>query len=321
MNKRHVLFTAMVVSGAVSAQGGEGRFDQQGLGGELTLFTGFSSSESNLSTDSRKTIDSLNKSADSETEFMAAPFGQFRYTFGKQQVFAGMSRSDIVEGVMALEFGYAFELADESALSFSYLPTVVNGEVWEDPYLLNSAREKTDVSGNAYRIQYENIGGIGIDTSFAYYDRDVDKELSGGSNDLLKRDGDGYLIEVSTGVPLSQSVFLMPSLSYHKFNADGKAMAFDKYEFGATAMYMLDRHALSLNAGYFKSSYDAENPLFTKTREDNGYQLNFAYEYSDFFGWQDFGFNVLAGYEVQDSNITFYDEKGWMIGMGISYLF
>lgn len=321
MNKRHVLFATVLVSGAVVAQGGEGRFDQQGLSGELTLFTGYSSSESNLSTDSKQTIGNLNSSAESETEFLAAPFGQFRYTFGKQQVFAGMSRSDIVEGVMALEFGYGFELADHSALSFSYLPTIVNGEVWEDPYLLNSARQKTDVSGNAYRIQYENIAGIGIDADIAYYDRDVDKELSGGSNNLLKRDGDGYVVGLSTGVPISQSIFVMPSLGYHKFNADGKAMAYDKYEFGLTAMYMMDRHALSLNGGYFKSSYDAENPLFNKTREDNGYQLNLAYEYRDFFGWQDFGFNVLAGYEVQDSNITFYDEKGWMIGMGISYLF
>ncbi|WP_333003421.1 DUF2860 domain-containing protein [Vibrio coralliilyticus] len=325
MKTSYALLTLTALSTSAFANMEQGRFDQQGFGGELTFLTGYGKSESNLSTENSTKTGVLNTSGQSDSQFIAAPFGQLRYTFGDQQVFFGMSRDDIVEGVFAMELGYAFELQDHSALSLSYLPTIAAGEVWEDPYLVNTARKETDVSGNAYRIQYENIANLGIDADFAFYDRDVDNERSGSQSSvntaLLNRDGSGYLVGISSGVPLTRSIFLMPTLRYHHFDADGKAMAYDKYSLDLTAMYMFGNSAISLNGGYSKADYDAENPLFNTTREDTGYEINLAYEYRDFLGWQNFGFNILAGYSNTDSNITFYDQNNYMMGVGISYLF
>ena len=319
MKKTYLLLVAVVASNSAIAGMDEGRFDRQGFGGEISLLTGYGSSKDNLSTETTTKTGTLNSEAKSDSKFMVAPFGQLRYTFDDQQVFIGMSRDDIVEGVFAMEVGYAFALGKESSLAFSYLPTIMKGDAWEDPYLVNSARKKTDVSGNAYRIQLENIAGIGIDGDFAYYDKEIDNERSGSTlptdNHLLKRDGNGYVLSLSAGLPI------MPNLSYNKFSADGKAMAYDEYSFGLTGMYRFGQHKLALNGEYSKSDYDAENPLFNETREDSGYGINLTYEYSDFLGWKDVGFNVLAGYGETDSNITFYDKSDYMIGMGISYLF
>lgn len=325
MKRTYLLLAAMVASSSAIADTDEGRFDQQGFGGEISLLTGYGSSKDNLSTETSIKTGTLNSEAKSDSTFMVAPFGQLRYTFDDQQVFVGMSRDDIVEGVFALELGYAFAIGTESSLSFSYLPTIMKGEVWEDPYLVNTERKTTDVSGNAYRIQFENIGGIGIDGDLAYYDREIDNEKSGSAltanSHVLKRDGNGYMFSLAGGLPISENIFVMPSISYHKFSADGKAMAYDEYSLGLTGMYQYGQHRMALNGEYSKADYDAENPLFGKTREDSGYGVNLTYEYSDFLGWQDVGFNVLAGYDVKDSNITFYDKSDYMIGMGVSYLF
>lgn len=325
MKTSYILLSTLTVCGSAIANPDQGRFDQQGFGGELSLLSGYTSSKSNLSTENKTKTGPLNSGASSESEFLVMPFGQVRYTFGEQQLFAGMSRDDIVEGVFALELGYAFEIEQDSALSFSFLPTIAKGEVWEDPYLVNSARKETDVSGNAYRIQYDNMAGLGIDSEFAYYDRDIENERSGSTSPtdtrLLNRDGSGYLLGISTALPVNQSIFIMPSLQYHTFDADGKAMAFNSYSAGLTTMYMTGRNSFSINASYAAIDYDSKNPLFNTTREDSEYSLNLAYEYRDFLGWKDVGFNVLAGYENKDSNINFYDTSGYMVGVGVSYLF
>ena len=151
-------------------------FDHQGFSGELSLLAGYGKSTSNLSTDNDDTIDSLNSSTNDKSEGFFAPIGELRYTFDNQQLFIGMSRDDIVQGNAALALGYAIQLPDQSSISLSYLPAIIEGEAWEDPYQINTKREKTDVKGNAYRLQFNNINNANIDAEFAYYDRDIDKE-------------------------------------------------------------------------------------------------------------------------------------------------
>lgn len=303
----------------------EGPFDKQGFSGEISLLTGISGGKSNFNIEKKIKNGELNSAGESDSEFIAMPLGQMTYTFGKQKVFLGTAREDIVEGVLAFELGYAFAIGEESALSFSYLPAIASDETWKDPYLINSTRKKTDVSGNAYRVQYQNILNVGIDADFAYYDKDIDDELSGSSltsnQELLKRSGDGYIFKLSAGLPLSQSTFITPSLGYSQFSADGDAMSFDQYNMGLTLMHSIGNHTFTLNGDYSKADYDAENPIFGKTQENTSYGFNLMYEYSNFMGWKNVGFNVVAGYEDTDSNINFYDEESYMLGMGMTYLF
>lgn len=334
MNKAQFLLATLLAGNTVSVCAEEaehkglsrGTFEEQGFSGEVRLFAGFGSEKDNMGTSADLyKISSLDSEGKSESNAIVGPMGQARYTFGTQQVFLGMSQDNIVEGVFALEAGYAFEFDTHSVISLSIAPTIIKGEAWQDPYLINVDRKKTDVSGNAYRILYENILDIGLDADFAFYDRKIDNERSGSSltsdKQLLKRDGSGYLFSLSTGFPIAESTMLMPSIGYHQFSADGDAMSFSQYDIGLTAMHMMDNHAIALNLDYSQTDYDAVNPIFNKTRDDKGLSVNLTYEYREFMGWDNTAFNFIAGYDNSDSNIDFYDNSGYMIGFGLSYQF
>lgn len=325
MKKSYALFTILATSNSAVAGMDDDPFDQQGFSGEMSFMAGYSSEKSNLSTENETKTGELNSAGKSESNVMYAPMGALKYTFGTQQIFVGMA--DVIEGVSAIELGYALELGDRSILSFSYLPTLMKGEVWKDPYLLNTSRSTTDLSGNAYRVQWQNINDMGIDTEFAYYDTEIDNEFSGSSyststQNLLKRGGNGYLLGFSFGIPLADSLFLMPSMQYHKFNADGDAMAFDEYTLGASFMHELDsRQSIMLGTELSKADYDATNPIFNKSREDLAYAINLSYEYAEFLGYKNLGFSAMTGYEAKNSNINFYDESGYTFGVGVNYAF
>lgn len=320
MNYRILLPIGLLLSSNVYAKLGE-----TGLGGEVGLFVGYGS-ETDNSQETKK--GPLNSAGETKSSANFAPLGQLRYTFGSendQQVFLGTSRGDIIEGVFALEIGYSMEYGDESVISFSYLPTIASGEVWEDPFIANSPRKKTDISGDTFRVQFEEFMSLPLNADFAVYKQDVKNEKSGSHLNLtgneLGRDAKGYYASISTGLPIDDDSFLEPSFSYQRHDADGKAVSFSSYSGSLTYLRMIDRHSFSLNGDYTYRTYDAKNPVFNKTREDNGYSLNLGYEYKGMFGWEDWGFNALAGYSNNNSNISFYDTKGYFFGVGASYHF
>ena len=129
------------------------------------------------------------------------------------------------------------------------------------------------------------------------------------------------MVGLSTGIPITDDIIIVPNVRYHTFSADGKAMAFDEYSLSLTSIYQFNQHALSLNVGYAEQKYDEQNPLFNKTRKDSAIGVTLMYEYSDFLGYDNLGLNLLAGYDKNDSNITFYDERSHMAGIGLSYIF
>lgn len=320
MNYRMLLPLGLLLSTNAFAELGRG-----GLEGEVSLLVGYGS-ETGDSDKTRK--GSLNSKGETESSAVFAPLGQLRYTFGQendQQVFLGTSRGDIIEGIFALEVGYMVEYGDESSVAFSYLPTIANGEVWEDPFIANSPRKKTDISGDTFRIQLDGFLNLPLTGDFAYYQQDIKNEKSGEflavPTKELNRDAKGYYASFGMGVPLSSSTFIEPSFSYHRHLADGKAVSFSRYSGSLTYLKRFGDHGLSLNGDYSVTSYDASNPVFGKTREDNGYSLNLGYEYQGIPGWEDWGFNALAGYSNNDSNISFYDTSGYFVGVGLSYHF
>ncbi|MCG9582435.1 DUF2860 domain-containing protein [Vibrio tubiashii] len=320
MNYRVLLPLGILLSSNALAELGE-----RGLGGEISLLMGYGSETSN-SQDTKK--GELNSAGEKESSATFAPLGQLRYTFGQdndQQIFIGTSRGDIIEGVFALEIGYALEYGNESTISFSYLPTIASGEVWMDPFITNTPRKKTDISGDTFRIQVEEFLNLPISGDFAYYQQDVKNEKSGTFLNVpmneLRRDAKGYYVSFSTGFPISYTSFLEPSFSYQRHLADGKAVSFSRYSGSLTYLMMVEKHAFSINGDYSISQYDANHPVFNKTREDNGYSLNLGYEYKGLPGWEDWGFNALAGYSSNSSNIAFYDTNGYFLGVGVSYHF
>ena len=318
MIPRLTLLTLALVVSSAQAQLAE----TAGFSGEIALNAVFITSESNFNTDNSNTIDSLNKSGDSDSSVVAAPLGNIAYTFGKQlnqQVYAGTTRSDIAIGTLAFQLGYQYQLPSGTILDVSYLPTILQRETWRNPYQVGVARRTTDEGGNAYRFQLKGLVDENFNLDLAYADKEIDNEEV--TDRTLARDADIYYVKGDYRISLDSTSILQPAITYINQDADGKAESFDSYGFELSWFKFINRHRLALTADYTLQDYQSNSQTFNKKRSNDIIGLFAAYEYRNVFDWQNWSFISFAAYSQTDSNITFYDEKEYLFSLGFSYRF
>jgi len=295
---------------------------RHGISGEISLNAGFTSSTSNFNVDSDATIDSLENKAKSESQGLIAPLGKIAYTFGeelKNQIYFGTSREDIAVGTLALELGYKHKLSSGTVVDVSFLPTVISGESWQNPYQLNTKRRETDITGNAYRLKLESISGSSFSLDLAYAKTNVEDDLNAGTD--LARDAESYYAKGGYRFILAPTSFLIPSVTYIQHNADGRANSFDSWGTDISWFNILGKHTLVLTAGYSRRNYDSASTLFNKARSDDELSLFAAYEYPNFMEWKNWSLISFAGYGDTQSNLTFYDESSYLLAVGLNYKF
>ncbi|KIP68761.1 hypothetical protein SN10_17990 [Vibrio harveyi] len=318
MNPRLTLLPLAFIVSTAQAQLAE----TAGFSGEVSLNAGFVSSESHFNTDNSSTINSLDESAESDSSFIAAPLGNAAYTFGHRlnhQVYAGTTRSDIAIGTLAFQLGYKYQLDSGTVLDFSYLPTILEGETWQNPYLINQTRKTTDEGGNAFRFQINRFLDDNFNLDLAYADKDVEKDTV--TDPSLARDAKIYHIKGDYRIPLSRTSMLQPAFTYIYHDADGDAESFNSYRLDLSWFQFINRHRVALTAGYTVKDFESASATFGKTRNDDKLSLFAAYEYKNVFDWDNWSFISLAGYSSTDSNITFYDEKEYLLSVGLNYTF
>ncbi len=303
-----------------------------GFSGEISILTGIVSTNSNLSTEGDSTKYSpLNSEGNREHDFLIGGLAELNYTFGhnlEHQIFFGTSRDDVAVGVVALEAGYKYTLPSGTAVSFSYLPTLVSKDIWQDPYKLDSARAETEMKGSAYRLKIEDIDGMPLSVNVAYAKTEVDTELSGEALGLstlersqLARSGNSYYSKVSYRQMLGRGVGITPSLAYQKFNADGTAMRYDGYGAEMSFFNFAGRNKIILTAKYTQKHYDGNNPIFDTRRKDKDLSLFTAYEFSEFMDIPSVSLFSLLGYDKVSSNIDFYSYSQYLLSIGLTYRF
>ncbi|WP_063668929.1 DUF2860 domain-containing protein [Aliivibrio fischeri] len=317
MNLRKLSLMLCVTASPAMAQ----LSDQEGISGEIAITAGFASSTSNFNTEGSDTISSNTQAPTSEDSFLAFPLGSITYTFGdalNQQVYTGTSRQDVATGIVVLEVGYRYQFESRMVMDFAILPTIMSSETWENPYLVNQSRTKTDESGNAFRFQLKNIAGsnFSLDSAFATKEVDTDKVIN-----ELKRDANTIYLKGQYRQPLSRTMLVMPSIIYQSSSADGKANSYDQYGVELSVFKLMQRHQIVLTAGYAQRQYESTNPIYDKTRENNKLSLFAAYEYKNIMDWKDWSLVAFAGYGTEQSNITFYDNSEYIISTGLNYKF
>lgn len=303
--------------------------DSAGISGEVSLSAGYTSSTSNFNTDTNATITDNTQKGQSDSSVLALPLGSIAYTFGSQldkQFYAGTSREDIAIGTLALELGYKQQLANGTVIDASFLPTIMSGETWADPFQTNAARSVTDEKGNAYRLKFSNIANSGFSLDTAYAVKDIENEQSGqtrsvSDQQLLRRDATSIYVKGNYRIPVDRTMFLVPSLTYIKTDADGDANSLTSWGGELSLFKVINRHQFALTASYTSKGYDASHPVYNKVRDDDELSLFAAYEYQQFMGWQDWSLISFAGYGQTDSNIDFYDEDQMIFSVGVNYQF
>lgn len=282
-----------------------------------------------------KTISSLTTGPDSESTGFLAFNGELTWTFAstRTQLTLGSQMEDIARLENAQQLAVKQELPDKSLISLGFLFTGIPTETWKDPYIVNSPREETDRDSTGAKFAFDKILGTNLQFVYTYRDISVDVEQSGvalgltqAERGLLKRDGDNHKIDLLYRFNFNNTHIIEPGVTYINQDRDGEAMSNDGYEFKLTYLYFSDPLTLVATGSIGKTDYDKENPIYTKTQEDDLYLLGVQAYYKNPFGWKPFGYDRFSvycslSYFYQDANIDFYDTEFTAADVGVMFRF
>lgn len=278
-----------------------------------------------------KEIDSIYETPDSDSTLLPLLNFEFAYTFGetRTQIYVGNSFEDFLRFDAVNSVGVRQEMADSSIVSASFIFTTLPAEVWEDPYMANQSRKKTDRSAQGVRFIWGNILDTNLDVKYTWKNIELDDEWSGTFGGLelnpaqialLDREGNFHQVEFLYRWNFGDRHHLIPSLEYKKFDLDGDAMANDQYGIQLSYGYSGDKFSLVANGMYSYADYDTTNPIYNKSREDDIYGGSLTGFWHRPFGLPK-GWSLTAailGYK-SDANIDFYTAD--VVGTTLSVLY
>ncbi|WP_432460334.1 MULTISPECIES: DUF2860 family protein [unclassified Agarivorans] len=308
--------------------------EQAGWSATLNLNLGYVGGQSQFSTDDDNQVThDLNNSGQSTNTLIAYPLLRASYTTAdlKNQFFVGNSKENLGRAQFQYELGYRRAISNKSQLTVAYFPELpLMNDTWSDPYITNVARQETDENVQGGRLRYQSIADSPFTLEYVYAKRSIDNEQSGvaifgqGSSQAqaLNRNANLHRVIGEMFVPLSKQWFLSPALVYTTSKADGSANDFNSYTLRLNSVYKIERHLLTVNLELGQTKYSDGNPVFNmQTQEDDRLSLFAIYLYQRPFAWKNAMFNVTAGYQNSDSNINFYDSKGFITTFGFGYTF
>lgn len=317
MNKKNILAAAILSSIATGAFA----FDSSRISGEIIISTGYMSTNSNLSTESDAHLSDRNQKGSHNDDLVLFPLGSIAYELGEdrnQRIYLGTSRDDLVVGDLAFEIGYQYDMLNGTQVDVAYLPTVLSGEVWQDPYLQGN-RRTTDVDGHAFRLKLSNIVGSGFSLDMAYATQEVDEE--GIEAAELLRDSDMYYVKGSYLLQVAPNMGLVTSAAYLHNDAEGDAETYNQYKVEMTYFANFDAHTFALTSSYAYRDFDGHNSYYEKERSDNRHKFFASYEYANIAGLENWNFISFAGVNYNHSNIDFYKSEDYVTTVGLSYKF
>lgn len=174
------------------------------------------------------------------------------------------------------------------------------------------------------RIVWDRVLGTGFQVRGSFRERDIDNERSGESlgleeteRDLLDRNGDVYQLEISYEIPVNGQHNLRPRIRLIDRDLDGKAMAQDGVAVGLTHEYMADGLIWQGDVSYAELESDEENPGFGKDNDMERVAITGVLLFPGAFGWKHWIPNLSVAYASEDSDISFYDAKTWVVSAAI----
>lgn len=275
---------------------------------------------------------SLTASPDSNNDVIPLINFDARYTFAstRTQLFLGNSLEDFLRFDLTGQAGVRQGISDRSSVSASFLLSTFDAQVWEDPYVVNTPRVETDRSSTGVRLNWDKILDSDFTIQYTFRDIEIDKELSGltqlglasAQASLLNREGDQHRVDVGYAWRIAPRHTLVPTYRYIKLDLNGDAMANDRHALQLTYAYRGDSVSVAVNVEYAKSKYDAVNPIYLTTRDDDFYGGGVQLFWHEPFGAPE-GLSLLGTLvaSYSDSNIDFYDEKLYGAGLSLFYRF
>ena len=278
----------------------------------------------------KSTISSLGDEPDSESQVLPQVNLNIEYTFESQtQLFLGNSMEDIVQLDTASVSGIRQQFDDKSILAFSFVSTPLLSpvQVWRDPYVTDVKRKGTDRTSRGWRLEYDKILGSGFGVQYTSRETEIDDELSGTTQlglspaeaKLLNREGDvDNIVGYYRFAPVGRNVYEL-QIGRRTMDLDGEAMSGDQDQIQLTYAYLGDRYVLAGNLFIWQIEYDATNPVFGKTREDDTVGLGAFLFDKHLFESKNWWGQASVVWVEQDSNIDFYKSSSALFGLAVQY--
>lgn len=311
---------------------------ESGFGGFLSVMPGVVNSKSQFSTDGQnRETRNLDNSGNSATSFVPIALGEIHYSFAdiRTQPYAGVPVENIREGTFFPEIGVRHWLADGTRLSAALLwQPLLPPKTWQDPFVVGERRHRTDAGSYGAKLGADNVLGSPLGLRYEFGRRDLERDEAGrflfaqpgstlteGDLDNLKRDADYHRFTVNYPLRLGEEWSLIPAFRYTLGDAKGGSNSFDAYRPEIGLVYNARPLLVSLNLLYERLDFRKENPIFGKERDEDVFSAVLNAVYREPFGLEGVSLNALGLVTDGDSDVTFYDSRTAVLGLGASYSF
>ncbi|NVD08755.1 DUF2860 domain-containing protein [Vibrio sp. JPW-9-11-11] len=289
-----------------------------GFQGSVSLFTGVAGTYSVMDTESQAQITDYSGSQERHNEVVVIPFWDLNYRFDdSNEVYF---KTDIV-GMASdyyMQAGYRHYLTDGSNIAIGVVPGLLEKEVWNNPYQLQSDRTTTNAAVQGLVLNYERVLGSNWSLEFARGKYSLDQEESLAA---LDRNSNLSYIELNYMTDLNESWGIEWLINYLDVDASGSALKSQRISTEAELQLRNGRHITMFASSVGLQKFDDTNPLFKRTREDTKLGVSATYIYAMPFDWKNTLFIARGGWDITDTNIDFYDHDEYLITLGMQYRF
>jgi hypothetical protein len=178
-----------------------------------------------------------------------------------------------------LELGVRKDFTRAGILGAGFVFTGIPTEVWEDPYVVNQNRQKTDRDSKGFRLAWQRILGSNFELAYVYRKIKIDEENSGefqlvpggfltpSHADLLDREGNSHQFRGIYTWTFGERHVFTPAVWFLYEDLDGNAMKNVTVDFQPTYGYIGDKFDIIVNGVLGYADYDDENPIYGETNK------------------------------------------------------
>ncbi len=278
-------------------------------------------------------IGSIFDRADANGSFAFAFAGEIHYTFAKSrtQIFFGNGLEDLLRLDVPVGVGVRQQLKDNSMLTFRVLRTPLTLKFWEDPYVENQERERTEMNFNGFRVIWARMFHTDFTFTATIRKYKLDDERSGdwlisegrlnpADQPLLSRNGYVYRFQLLYQINLNQKHILRPAISYINDNHKGGAIANQGYALKLNYLRRSPSFIFDADVRIGQRFASEEHPVYSN--KVDSFRIGAkgsVFIPLQFFDSNRWSFWASADYMTEDSQIDFFDSRLLGIMGGLVY--
>lgn len=272
---------------------------------------------SNLDTQGEAEIEDNTEAGEASNSVLVIPIFDFRYIVAetKTEFFVGtpLDGSDL-----SLALGVSQPVEDLGRFTLSFAPSVGN-EVWKNPYLENTEREKTPENQLTTKFNWDRIMNLPLNLTYTHIHTDVEDDEIGALYDDLKRDGYTQSTQLTVDIGLSKTSMISPGVLLKKGQIEGAASSYDKAGLSINYKKFDSNYLLILDLSANTATYRDEHPIYNKTRRDKEVGAFVMLRLLNLLDVENMHSNIVVGAGMSDSNLDFFDSNISYLAVTLGY--